>query len=173
MMVSFIVVWTPYAVESLWAAHVKHVSVTAAVLPTMFAKSSCALNPIIFIASSSNFRRDLAKLWTRTPSGQQVETTHIRDQRSFFVRRTEVQSTSGNTETAAVYYDKERIFIGEMSASNIQKEAGLLHHKDISIASSSRSDMHLVVQERNEMDPSVPGPSRSKSPDMFSAVAGE
>lgn len=151
MMASFIVVWTPYAVGSIWASQIGKVSTSASVLPTMFAKSSCMINPIIFLTSSSKFRHDLGKLWNRPSSPEhtiRVE-ERSREQRSFFVRQSALPDAMGS-HSAAVYYDKERIYIGEMRAASIQKEADLLHRdpEAISIASSTSSSLQFVLKDR-------------------------
>ncbi|XP_783329.4 rhodopsin, G0-coupled [Strongylocentrotus purpuratus] len=151
MMASFIVVWTPYAVGSIWASKIGKISASASVLPTMFAKSSCMINPIIFLTSSSKFRADLGKLWNRPSSPEhtiRVE-ERSREQRSFFVRQSALPDAMVS-RSASVYYDKERIYIGEMRAASIQKEADLLHRdpEAISIASSTSSSLQFVLKDR-------------------------
>eukprot|EP00057_Strongylocentrotus_purpuratus_P019944 XP_011674418.1 PREDICTED: rhodopsin, G0-coupled-like [Strongylocentrotus purpuratus] len=172
MMLTFIVVWAPYAVECLRAAHVHRISALSSVLPTMFAKSSCMVNPIIFLTSSSKFRQDLGKLWSR-PSSQdslQLEERN-KTQRSLYVRHSELGSAHGN-DTASVYYEKERIYIGEMRATSIQKEAELLQRDPelLSIASSTNSDVKFVVRDRPKRYTKRPvKPQGPRGPEMFTA----
>ncbi|XP_071495423.1 visual pigment-like receptor peropsin [Diadema antillarum] len=174
MMITFVIVWTPYAIESLWAAHAHNVSDLASVLPTMFAKSSCMMNPIIFLFSSSKFRRDVRRLVSQ-PANENVEerTTTQRTQRTFYVRQTAQEANPMDNYSASVYYDKERIYIGQMRATNIQKEAELLQRdpEALSIRSSSgsESDVQFVLKDRPNRynrKKKMPGP---KGPEMFIA----
>ncbi|XP_078587215.1 rhodopsin, G0-coupled-like [Branchiostoma floridae x Branchiostoma japonicum] len=57
MVVSFVAVWTPYAVSSTWAIFQRHLPIMALYIPTMCAKSSCMLNPIIYSAFNQRFRK--------------------------------------------------------------------------------------------------------------------
>nr|AWU78802.1 Go opsin [Branchiostoma lanceolatum] len=57
MVVAFVAVWTPYAVSSTWAIFQRHLPVMALYIPTMCAKSSCMLNPIIYTAFNQRFRK--------------------------------------------------------------------------------------------------------------------
>ncbi|XP_046354032.1 rhodopsin, G0-coupled-like [Haliotis rufescens] len=62
MVTSYLTVWTPYALFSLLSVLRIKVPVAASCLPTMFAKLSCALNPIIYTVGSSRFRHALASV---------------------------------------------------------------------------------------------------------------
>ncbi|XP_056148294.1 opsin-3 [Lampris incognitus] len=61
MISCFLVCWTPYAVVSMMEAfgRKKMVSPTVAIIPSFFAKSSTAYNPLIYIFMSRKFRRCL------------------------------------------------------------------------------------------------------------------
>lgn len=61
----FLLCWTPYAVVSMLEAFGTHrnmVSPTAAIIPSFFAKSSTAYNPLIYVFMSRKFRRCLLQL---------------------------------------------------------------------------------------------------------------
>ncbi|XP_069463751.1 opsin-3 [Ambystoma mexicanum] len=64
MISTFLLCWTPYAVVSLLVAtaHGNLVTPTAAIVPSFFAKSSTAYNPVIYIFMSRKFRRCLRQL---------------------------------------------------------------------------------------------------------------
>ncbi|XP_046553706.1 rhodopsin, G0-coupled-like [Haliotis rubra] len=62
MVISFFTVWTPYALFSLLSVLRINVPIAASCIPTMFAKLSCALNPIIYTVGSSRFRQALASV---------------------------------------------------------------------------------------------------------------
>lgn len=64
MISCFLVCWTPYAVVSMMEAFGKKsvVSPTLAIIPSFFAKSSTAYNPVIYIFMSRKFRRCLLQL---------------------------------------------------------------------------------------------------------------
>ncbi|KAJ0067272.1 hypothetical protein NL108_015463 [Boleophthalmus pectinirostris] len=65
MIFCFLVCWTPYAVVSMLEAFGRHrnmVSPTAAIIPSFFAKSSTAYNPLIYGFMSRKFRRCLLQL---------------------------------------------------------------------------------------------------------------
>ncbi|XP_078503057.1 opsin-3 [Lissotriton helveticus] len=64
MISTFLVCWMPYAVVSLLVAtgHSSLITPTAAIIPSFFAKSSTAYNPVIYIFMSRKFRRCLLQL---------------------------------------------------------------------------------------------------------------
>ncbi|XP_041867084.1 opsin-3-like [Melanotaenia boesemani] len=65
MMIScFLVCWTPYAIVSMMEAFGKKsmVSPTVAIIPSFFAKSSTAYNPLIYIFMSRKVRRSFLQL---------------------------------------------------------------------------------------------------------------
>lgn len=59
MVASFVVVWTPYAIVSFYAAFGKPQSIPplAATIPALFAKTSTVLNPIIYVIPYKRFRK--------------------------------------------------------------------------------------------------------------------
>ncbi|KAI1894565.1 hypothetical protein AGOR_G00117090 [Albula goreensis] len=64
MISCFLICWTPYAVVSMIEAFGKNhvVTPTVAIIPSFFAKSSTAYNPIIYIFMSRKFRRCVLQL---------------------------------------------------------------------------------------------------------------
>ncbi|XP_070697516.1 opsin-3 [Pempheris klunzingeri] len=64
MISCFLMCWTPYAVVSMMEAFGRKsmVSPTAAIIPSFFAKSSTAYNPLIYVFMSRKFRRCLLQL---------------------------------------------------------------------------------------------------------------
>lgn len=64
MITCFLVCWTPYAVVSMMEAFGRKsmVSPTLAIIPSFFAKSSTAYNPLIYVFMSRKFRRCLMQL---------------------------------------------------------------------------------------------------------------
>ncbi|KAF6727048.1 Opsin-3 [Oryzias melastigma] len=64
MISCFLVCWTPYAVVSMMEAFGKKsiVSPTVAIIPSFFAKSSTAYNPLIYVFMSRKFRRCFLQL---------------------------------------------------------------------------------------------------------------
>jgi visual pigment-like receptor peropsin len=56
MVVVFVVIWSPYCFVCLWAIHDPEVPVWMNTLPTMCAKASCMLNPVIFYLTNPVFR---------------------------------------------------------------------------------------------------------------------
>nr|BAX02588.1 opsin-3 [Trichiurus lepturus] len=64
MISCFLVCWTPYAVVSMIEAFSRKsmVSPTMAIIPSLFAKSSTAYNPLIYVFMSRKFRRCLLQL---------------------------------------------------------------------------------------------------------------
>ena len=62
MIGAFLVCWTPYATISMISMCGVSVSTQVTALPTMFAKLSCALNPVIYALMSSRFREALGAL---------------------------------------------------------------------------------------------------------------
>ncbi|KAF1376063.1 hypothetical protein PFLUV_G00226730 [Perca fluviatilis] len=64
MISCFLVCWTPYAIVSMLEAFGRKnlVSPTVAIIPSFFAKSSTAYNPLIYVFMSRKFRRCLLQL---------------------------------------------------------------------------------------------------------------
>ncbi|XP_047484167.1 opsin-5-like [Penaeus chinensis] len=62
MMCSFLMFWTPYAVCSIISIFKTDISTFWYVFPTVFAKTSCMMNPIIYGLSHKLLRRELLKL---------------------------------------------------------------------------------------------------------------
>ncbi|KAM8852106.1 opsin-3 [Synchiropus picturatus] len=64
MISCFLVCWTPYAVVSMMEAFGRKsmISPTVAIIPSFFAKSSTAYNPLIYVFMSRKFRRCLLQL---------------------------------------------------------------------------------------------------------------
>ncbi|XP_061819807.1 opsin-3 [Nerophis lumbriciformis] len=64
MIACFLVCWTPYAVVSMMEAFGRRsmVSPTLAIIPSFFAKSSTAYNPLIYVFMSRKFRHCLLQL---------------------------------------------------------------------------------------------------------------
>ncbi|XP_078663176.1 uncharacterized protein LOC144906607 [Branchiostoma floridae x Branchiostoma belcheri] len=66
MVVSFLIAWTPYAVSSTWdILSEEDLPIIATILPTMFAKSSCMMNPVIYACCSNKFRQAAARSFRR------------------------------------------------------------------------------------------------------------
>ncbi|XP_042296055.1 opsin-3 isoform X1 [Sceloporus undulatus] len=65
MITTFLICWMPYAVVSLLIAYgYSHlITPTVAIVPSFFAKSSTAYNPVIYIFMSRKFRRCLMQLF--------------------------------------------------------------------------------------------------------------
>uniref|UniRef100_A0A8D0HEC3 Opsin-3 n=1 Tax=Sphenodon punctatus TaxID=8508 RepID=A0A8D0HEC3_SPHPU len=65
MISTFLICWIPYAVVSLLIAYGRDnlVTPTVAIIPSFFAKSSTAYNPVIYIFMSRKFRRCLLQLF--------------------------------------------------------------------------------------------------------------
>uniref|UniRef100_A0A3Q3WPF3 Opsin-3 n=1 Tax=Mola mola TaxID=94237 RepID=A0A3Q3WPF3_MOLML len=64
MISCFLLCWTPYAIVSMMEAFGRKsmVSPTVAIIPSFFAKSSTAYNPLIYVFMSRKFRRCLVQL---------------------------------------------------------------------------------------------------------------
>nr|BAC76019.1 opsin [Branchiostoma belcheri] len=62
MVVSFLIAWTPYAVSSTWdILSAEDLPIIATILPSLFAKSSCMMNPIIYACCNTKFRQAAVK----------------------------------------------------------------------------------------------------------------
>ena len=66
MVASFVVVWTPYAIVSFYAAFGKRQSIPplAATIPSVFAKASLFLSPIVYVIRYKRFRKEVKKLFS-------------------------------------------------------------------------------------------------------------
>ena len=74
MCCSFLLCWTPYAVVAMIRSYAEHIEVgpVVAVVPGLAAKTSHALDPVIYCAMNKNFSRLIyrtLKVW-RPPSGE-------------------------------------------------------------------------------------------------------
>ncbi|XP_025098345.1 rhodopsin, G0-coupled-like [Pomacea canaliculata] len=70
MMATFLLCWTPYALLSCLAIAGLPLSAAMSTLPTMFAKVSCVVNPVIYAFMSSSFRKICWKLFPRGQRNQ-------------------------------------------------------------------------------------------------------
>ena len=77
MIATFLICWTPYAALSVVAMCGVHLPTAVTTLPTMFAKLSCSLNPIIYAFMSSKFRQCLAALPPWIPRSQNRVATAV------------------------------------------------------------------------------------------------
>ncbi len=65
MVVTFTVIWSPYAWVAIWIIISPHsVPLALTTLPTVFAKTSSAMNPIIYFIMNPNFRGEAIKVLT-------------------------------------------------------------------------------------------------------------
>ncbi|XP_078587021.1 visual pigment-like receptor peropsin [Branchiostoma floridae x Branchiostoma japonicum] len=66
MVVSFLIAWTPYAVSSTWDILTEEdLPIIATILPSLFAKSSCMMNPIIYTCCNGKYRQAALKSFRR------------------------------------------------------------------------------------------------------------
>ena len=65
IIVCFFVVWTPYAIVSFYLAFGKpeYISPLASTIPSIFAKTSVFLNPIIYVIRYKRFRKGVKRLF--------------------------------------------------------------------------------------------------------------
>ncbi|ESP03910.1 hypothetical protein LOTGIDRAFT_156508 [Lottia gigantea] len=59
---TFIILWTPYAFVCLWSVHDNTLPAWITTWPTMFAKASCMVNPVVYYMSNPLFRKCAKKL---------------------------------------------------------------------------------------------------------------
>lgn len=57
MVATFVLVWSPYAWVGLWTTLGGATPLWVQTLPNLLAKTSCLLNPVIYIFTSSTFRQ--------------------------------------------------------------------------------------------------------------------
>ncbi|XP_033626698.1 rhodopsin, G0-coupled-like [Asterias rubens] len=162
---SFVIAWTPYTILCIWVVSINsdvQLSLAASLLPTLFAKSSCAMNPLVYFLSSSRYRRDFFKIFRRPRRAREFNGTdpyrqterdanaggpsNRADDNPLYLRRT--VSPTGDI-SASVYFNKERIYIGDIKPAGISQEATLMQ-KDaevLSLTSSNSSVFQVVVKE--------------------------
>ncbi|XP_063598912.1 rhodopsin, G0-coupled-like [Penaeus indicus] len=100
MMCSFLMFWTPYAVCSIISIFKTDISTFWYVFPTVFAKTSCMMNPIIYGLSHKLLRRELLKLLrTCCCVDKSDDIRDLQETRKRFVEGT---------------YDKEGIYVGKV-----------------------------------------------------------
>nr|KAG5702784.1 hypothetical protein BaRGS_001866 [Batillaria attramentaria] len=93
MVAVFIVIWSPYTFVCVWAIYDADIPVWLNTLPTMCAKSSCMLNPVIFYLTNPIFRNTFKATFLRS--------------------RKVTPLTENRLQTFKVNKTKEGIFIGE------------------------------------------------------------
>ncbi len=84
MCVSFLFFWTPYALVSMiksYAGHI-HIPNIVSVLPAMVAKTSHAVDPIIYCAMNKNFARYIPAMICRKQNSSQTVVELIGIQRT-------------------------------------------------------------------------------------------
>ncbi|XP_022104350.1 visual pigment-like receptor peropsin [Acanthaster planci] len=175
MTASFVIAWTPYAVVCIWVVFSRlELNTATALAPTLFAKSSCMMNPLIYFIASSRYRRDFLRMFRASQSGAPAlqgsgggaglpladvsrsqkagpSTASDNTRGALYLRRT--TSPSGDV-SASMYFNKERIYIGDIKPSGIDREAKLIH-KDpdvLSMSSSNTSEYQVVVKETKKAE---------------------
>ncbi|CAL8104565.1 unnamed protein product [Orchesella dallaii] len=101
MVVAFIIFWTPYAIISVISAFYDKLSPFWYIFPTIFAKTSCMMNPFLYGLTNSFLRKQLLLVLR----GFLGLTTPIED---FEVMRQRQQD--------GLYYNKEGIFVGKRAS---------------------------------------------------------
>nr|AWU78801.1 Go opsin [Branchiostoma lanceolatum] len=104
MVILFVVAWTPYTVSSFWSILVQKIPLAAATYPTMFAKSSCVFNPIIYAIAHKKFRSFLFQTccpWLYRRVGLGEDNAYMEQRRRDRLRKQKgqifcVQYTNGN-----------------------------------------------------------------------------
>ncbi|KAL8619032.1 hypothetical protein ACOMHN_020730 [Nucella lapillus] len=127
MVTAYLVCWTPYAILSLLATMGGvTLPTTLTTLPTMFAKLSCALNPIIYALMSEKFRRVLLGMiavWRpkQPPGRNRVATTDIELRDGIGVGTTTTMTPQGQAKGGGVVREyrgditNQGIYIGNLS----------------------------------------------------------
>ncbi|XP_048258432.1 rhodopsin, G0-coupled-like [Haliotis rufescens] len=69
---SFILLWSPYTLVSLWSVYSNNLPVWVMTLPTMFAKASCMINPLLYYFTNPSFRRNITILFARGNLGPNI-----------------------------------------------------------------------------------------------------
>nr|DAC74073.1 TPA_exp: Go opsin [Branchiostoma belcheri] len=109
MVILFMVAWTPYTVSSFWSTLVNEIPLWAATYPTMFAKSSCVFNPLIYAVAHKKFRSFLTQTccpWLYRRVGLGKNNPYLDQQRQNRIRKQKgqifcVQYTHGNVYIGA------------------------------------------------------------------------
>ncbi|KAK7066577.1 hypothetical protein SK128_007734, partial [Halocaridina rubra] len=100
MVLSFIVFWTPYAIVSLISMYNADLSAFWYVFPTVFAKTSCMMNPIIYGVSHKLLRREFCRfLRSCCCCGEDEALREFKESRKRVLEGT---------------YDKEGIYVGKV-----------------------------------------------------------
>ncbi|XP_070574449.1 rhodopsin, G0-coupled-like [Ptychodera flava] len=112
MVASFVIVWTPYAVVSILSVYHSDMSRGTYVIPTMFAKSSCMMNPIIYLLCSRKYRTEFTGLFCRCCGKRSKVPTP-----QYYVRtvaNTANQSAAPQMGSSRLLYNCDGVFIGEI-----------------------------------------------------------
>lgn len=142
----FLLCWTPYAVVSMLEAFGRHrnmVSPTAAIIPSFFAKSSTAYNPLIYAFMSRKFRRCLLQLlcsrlsWLQHGLKERPLAPVERPIRPIFVSDT--CSGRDRPKKRVTFNSSSIVFI--ITSDN-------LHHLDVSSKNGSGDSQVNVIQVR-------------------------
>ncbi|XP_046548053.1 rhodopsin, G0-coupled-like [Haliotis rubra] len=70
--ISFILLWSPYTFVSLWTVYCRNLPIWVTTLPTMFAKASCMINPVLYYFTNPSFRRNITILFTKDHLGSHI-----------------------------------------------------------------------------------------------------
>ncbi|XP_071115191.1 opsin-5-like [Haliotis cracherodii] len=107
MVVSFAILWSPYAILSNVFAYVDNIPPWVSTIPTMFCKSSCLLNPVIYCMFNQDFRNCVIGIFSRRRKvGDAVKSKPIR---RVIVDRTREGIYIGDTEVE-VRHEKRILF---------------------------------------------------------------
>ncbi|KAK3587244.1 hypothetical protein CHS0354_030431 [Potamilus streckersoni] len=107
MVVLFLIAWTPYAVITVWNIFSTPVNANIQILPTMFAKISCATNPIIHGFLSYSFRQTTRRLLLKKPN----ENRHLSERK--YQGTTWIRSFNGPMTVNGIYIGTHCIHVSE------------------------------------------------------------
>ncbi|KAJ8359803.1 hypothetical protein SKAU_G00163280 [Synaphobranchus kaupii] len=133
MISCFLLCWTPYAVVSMLEAFGKNhvITPTVAIIPSFFAKSSTAYNPIIYIFMSRKFRRCVLQL--------------------LCIRLSRLQRSIKDRPLTSVERPIRPIVMSERSSSGRPKKRVTFSSSSIVFIIASNDAQHLDVTSMNDV----------------------
>ncbi|XP_046461217.1 rhodopsin, G0-coupled-like [Daphnia pulex] len=108
MVLTFFVIWSPYAVMSFVSIYHPDLPAFWYIFPTVFAKMSCMMNPLLYGLTNSSLRRELRHLWQdiccQGKTDAEDRHCHYRNRRY-----------GKDGEIDRPIYDKEGVYLGKVN----------------------------------------------------------
>lgn len=108
MVLTFFIIWSPYAIMSFVSIYHPDLPAFWYIFPTVFAKMSCMMNPLLYGLTNSSLRRELRHLWQDMCCQRKA---NVGDRHCRYRNRRDPK----DGEIDRPIYDKEGVYLGKVN----------------------------------------------------------